>query len=73
MQCQSPLYQCQKGIIPFRGTVDAELVISDINLKIKQASTDLGLIMDENLKWHNQKQPQRKSSCEILKGFQIIR
>ena len=41
------------NIMPVRGIVDPKLVKLDLNLKIEETCTDLGLILDKNWKWHN--------------------
>ena len=56
--------------MPVRGIVDAQLVISGLNLKIEETYTDLGLIMNQKLKWHNHIENR---SMKTLKVFQMIR
>ena len=51
-----------------RGIVDAQLVIPDLNLKIEE--TDLGLVLDKNLEWHNHIENRSMKTLEV---FQMIR
>ena len=56
--------------MPFRGIKDAQIVISVANLKIEETCTDLGLIMNENLKWQGHIENR---AMKTLKVFHMIR
>ena len=56
--------------MPVRGIVDAHFVISDFNLKIEKTCTDLGLILDKYLKWHNHIENRFMKTLNV---FEMIR
>ena len=56
--------------MPVRGIKDAQIVISDVNLKIEETCTDLCLILNENLKWQGHIENRTMTT---LKVFHMIR